>query len=59
MKNAIDSSILAVNPHLLSDKPDAGNHGYGTKIIKDIAAKHQGYVDFYEENGFFCCNVIL
>ena len=59
MKNSIDSPVLSVNPTLQSNKSDTTNHGYGTKIIRDIAAKYKGYVDFYEENGFFCCNVIL
>ena len=59
MKNSIDSPVLSVNPTLQSDKTDANNHGYGTKIIRDIAERYKGYVDFYEENEFFCCNVIL
>ena len=59
MKNSIDTPVLSVNPMLQSDKKYAHNHGYGTRIIRDIAAKYKGYVDFYEENGFFCCNVIL
>jgi len=59
MKNSIDESVLLTNPHLVSDKNDKKNHGYGTRIIKDIAEKYQGYVDYYEENGMFCCNIIL
>lgn len=59
VKNSIDSSVLDVNPHLKSDKADTSSHGYGIKIIRDIARSFDGFVDFYEEMGFFCCNVIL
>lgn len=59
MKNSIDASVLETNPTLRSDKADRGNHGYGTRIIQDIAERYHGYTDFYEENGLFCCNVIL
>ena len=59
VKNTIDSSVLAKNPDLVSDKQDKKNHGYGTKIIREIAKKHSGFADFYEEDGYFCCNVIL
>lgn len=59
MKNSIDRSVLAENPALLSSKKNTKNHGYGTKIIKDIANKYNGFADFYEENDLFCCNIIL
>lgn len=57
VKNTIDKSVLENNPALTSTK--AGIHGYGKKIIKDIAKKYNGRCDFYEENGRFCCHVIL
>ena len=28
-------------------------HGFGTKIINDIAKKYNGAFDYYEENGYF------
>ena len=59
MKNSINASILSQNPNLQTDKTDTNIHGYGTKIIKAIANKYHGYVDYYEENKMFCCNVIL
>ncbi|MBQ3527410.1 MAG: GHKL domain-containing protein [Clostridia bacterium] len=59
VKNTIDSSVLDKNPALVSDKSDKKNHGYGTKIIREIAKKHSGFADFYEEDGYFCCNVML
>lgn len=59
MKNTIDSSVLKINPELRSDNNDTKSHGYGTKIIREIAAKYNGFTDFYEENNMFCCNIIL
>lgn len=59
LKNSIDSSILSVNPKLKTTKRDMKNHGLGIGIIKNIASKYNGRCDFYEENGFFCCFVIL
>ena len=59
MKNTIVDSVLATNPDLLSEKADQKNHGYGTHIIRDIAKKHHGFADFYEEDSMFCCNVVM
>lgn len=59
MKNSISDSVLNENPELVTDKKDKLRHGYGTKIIKELAEKHHGFADFYEDNGFFCCSVLL
>ena len=59
MKNSIAHSVLEFNPDLRSDKADKQNHGYGTGIIREIAAKYKGFADFYEESGEFCCNVVM
>ena len=59
IKNTIRDSVLTKNPTLASNKPEAENHGFGTKIIRDIAAKYAGLMDYYEEDGYFCCNLIL
>lgn len=59
LKNTIDNSVLANNEHLHTTKNMNGEHGYGTKIIGDIAAKYSGRCDFYEEDDLFCCNVVL
>ena len=34
-------------------------HGYGTKIIKNIATAYNGYVDFSVEENRFICDVVL
>jgi len=59
MENSIPHSVIEFNPELISDKKDKKRHGFGTKIIQDIASKHHGYADFYEKNMTFCCNVVL
>lgn len=59
LKNTIDCSVLANNKHLHTTKDMNGEHGYGTKIIRDIAEKYKGRCDFYEEDDLFCCNVVL
>lgn len=59
LKNTIGNSVLANNKHLHTTKNMNDEHGYGTKIIHDIAIKYNGRCDFYEEDELFCCNVIL
>lgn len=59
LKNSVDTSILSVNPKLVTTKRDTKKHGLGIGIIKNIASKYNGRCDYYEENGFFCCLVIL
>lgn len=59
LKNTIDDSVLKKNPSLKTTKKEKSSHGYGTKIIRDIARKYHGKCDFYEKDGFFCCSVTL
>ena len=59
MRNSVAHPVLEFNPELRSSKKDAKNHGYGTVIIREIAAKYRGFADFYEESGEFCCNVVM
>lgn len=59
LKNTIDSSVLVNNPRLITTKLRSGEHGYGIRIIRDIAAKYSGRCDFYEEDKMFCCTVVL
>lgn len=57
--NTINKSVLQNNPELKTDKEDKRFHGYGVDTIKSIAKKYNGHYDFYEENKYFCCNVVL
>ena len=59
MQNSIRESVLDKNPNLTTTKKNKNRHGYGTKIIQDLANKYNGFADFYEEEGLFCCNVVL
>ena len=59
MKNSIRESVLDKNPNLTTTKKNKRQHGYGIKIIRDLASKYNGFADFYEEKGLFCCNVVL
>ena len=52
--NSVDPSSTKQKPSLRTTKKNRG-HGYGTKIIKNIAKKYEGYATFtYEENKFVC-----
>ena len=52
--NSVDPSLAKEKPSLRTTKKNRG-HGYGTKIIKNIAKKYEGYVTFtYEDNKFVC-----
>ncbi len=57
VKNAITVSVLENNKDLSTIKADKKSHGLGTKIIKDIVEKYNGSIDYYEEEGFFCCDI--
>lgn len=59
VKNKISGSVIERNPELNSTKKDADVHGYGVKIIREIAEKYGGRSSFYEEDGMFCCAVNL
>ena len=52
--NSVDEASLKGKPTLKTTKKNRG-HGYGTKIIKNIAKKYEGYVTFaFEDNKFVC-----
>ena len=49
-----------INMRSLTTTRKAGRgHGYGTKIIKNIASAYHGFVDFNVEEGRFICDVVL
>lgn len=59
LKNTVDEPVMEKNPSLISSKTKEGDHGLGVNIIKDIAKKYDGKADFYDEDGEFCCTIIL
>ncbi len=58
-KNSINGSVLKNNRQLLTSKSDKKHHGFGVKIIREIAEKYNGRCDFFEEENVFCCLVTL
>lgn len=59
VKNSIDESVIEKNPELISTKKNRNEHGYGIRIIREIAESYGGRSNFYEEDGMFCCCVYL
>ena len=59
ISNTIPQSVLDKNPELNTTKQDKASHGYGIKIIKDIAKKYNGKFDCYEDDGMFYSLVYL
>lgn len=58
-KNTIHSSVMTENPELETGKNDKRFHGKGIDIIREKAEKHQGYVNIYEDNGYFVITAFL
>ena len=59
LKNRIAGPVLENNTDMGTTKLDFKNHGFGTKIISKIVRKYNGFLDYSEEDGFFCCNIRL
>lgn len=58
-KNTVNESVFSANKELKTTKKDKDSHGFGVAIIRKIAKKYNGMVDFYEEDGMFCVTVVL
>lgn len=58
-KNSIKHSILENNPHLLTNKFNAHEHGFGHINIKNVVEKYNGMIEYYEEQNLFCCSILL
>ena len=57
-KNSIENSVLQSNKELRSTKRGS-EHGYGHKIVATVAEKYGGFVEYLENNGMFCVQIIL
>ena len=58
--NSVTSPVLKSNPNLVTGSPDKLSHGYGMKIIREIAEKYYGTTDYYDtDDGKFCCSAVL
>ena len=59
MANSIDASVLENNENLRTTKDNEEYHGFGTKNIKRIIDEYDGIISYYEENGYFICDILL
>ena len=57
--NSIRSSVLKENQSLETSKKNKELHGIGLKSIQNIVKKHNGMIQFYEEENEFCCHILL
>ena len=53
------ADIKAENGNFTSLKADVGNHGFGIRQIRHIAAKYQGTVEINTDNHIFSVSVLL
>lgn len=59
IKNSSSVNVLKTNPHLITSKKDASNHGIGMRVIRSIVSKYQGYFQNCWENGEYVVNIML
>ena len=61
VKNTYNGKINEDYEHnsLATTKKDIDSHGYGTRIIKEIAEKYDGNYSWKEFDTFFISNVLL
>ena len=59
IKNSREKSIKEVDGKLVSNKADSKLHGYGTKIISDIADKYNGNFTYTVEDNSFTAVVFM
>ncbi len=59
MKNSIDNPVLKNNRSLKTTKENKMYHGFGTKNINKIINNYNGIINYFEENGYFCCDILI
>ena len=59
IQNTIGASVLKQNPQLRTTKKNKQIHGLGLLSVRRTVEKYGGEFHCYEEDGFFCCVVIL
>lgn len=59
VKNSSEAIKTDGKNNLLTSKKNSGEHGYGTKIIKNIIKKYNGHYDFYMEDKVFYNSIVL
>ncbi|MCR5004410.1 MAG: GHKL domain-containing protein [Clostridiales bacterium] len=59
VRNRILHSVLQDNPDLKTTKEHESHHGYGVRIIKDVAERAGGLSDFFEQEDWFVVQVLI
>ena len=59
MKNSIDRSVLKENECLTTTKKEKEYHGLGTKNIRRLVEKKGGIIIYFEEDGYFVCDILI
>ncbi len=59
MKNTIQNSVLEKNKELNTTKSDKSIHGFGVKNIRTIVDSYGGMMSFFEEDGYFGCDILI
>ena len=59
IQNTIGASVLKQNPQLHTTKKNKQIHGLGLLSVRHTVEKYGGEFHCYEEDGFFCCVVVL
>ncbi len=58
-RNSITSSVLKKSPYLNTTKGDKKKHGFGLASVRDIIARYNGEISFYEDNDLFNVHIML
>ena len=59
IQNTISESVLKKNKALKTSKANAKLHGFGIQSVTETVLKHDGMIDFYEENCWFIADVMV
>lgn len=59
ISNSIDRSVLSENKALHTSKENKERHGIGLRNVDAVVKKYDGMIQFFEENGEFCCHILL
>ena len=59
IRNRADVDALRKNPHLKTTKAHPEAHGLGLEVVREIAQRYHGMVDFTTEDQFFVAQAML
>ena len=57
-KNTVNAPVLENNKELKTTKRGAG-HGYGNRIVASIVDKYNGFIEYSEQDGVFCVQILI